>query len=158
MNMMDPSLTETVDDIPPGFQPMGRADGLPSFAQTCRGLYINHATGEVAARILPEHTNPLGITHGGFLATLADTALGAWIRVQGKLELPPATAELSIDYIAPVRPGQWISARVEIHKLGRTLINASLSLLDGERLVVRAKGILVSNTAMHQQMLNSRKS
>lgn len=154
MNRMDQSVTE----VPPGYTPMARADGLPSFVETCNGMYINHATGEVAARILPEHTNPLGITHGGFLATLADTALGAWIRVQGKLELPPATAELSIDYISPARPGQWISARVEIHKLGRTLINASLSLLDGERLVVRAKGILVSNTAMHQQMLNSRKS
>ncbi|MCY1414798.1 Thioesterase superfamily protein [compost metagenome] len=154
MSIMD----QSVSDTPPGFEPMRRPDDGPSFVKSCQGMYINHATGEVAARILPEHLNPLGIAHGGFLATLADTALGAWIRVQGKLELPPATAELSIDYISPARPGQWITAKVEIHKLGRTLINASLSLLDGERLVVRAKGILVANTAMHAKTLAERNS
>ena len=158
MNIMDQSIVDAIGDVPAGFEPMRRPEDGPSFVKSCQGFYINHATGAVAARVLPEHLNPLGIAHGGFLATLADTAFGAWIRVQGRLELPPATAELSIDYISPARPGQWITARVEIHKLGRTLINASLSLLDGERLVVRAKGILVANTAMHQQMLSDRKS
>ncbi|TDF83869.1 PaaI family thioesterase [Pseudomonas sp. H9] len=157
MSVMDP-VVESIDDIPEGFVPMQRP-GLPGFVQNCRGFYFRPATGEVAARILPEHLNPLHIAHGGLLATLADTALGAFIRVQGGYELPPATVELSIDYISPARPGQWIEAHVEVHKLGRTLCNASLSLMDGERLVARAKGTLIANThSLHAAVAAQAKS
>ncbi|AYC34070.1 PaaI family thioesterase [Pseudomonas cavernae] len=145
--------------VPAGFVPMLRADGRAGFVQNCCGMYINHATGEIAARILGEHLNPLNIAHGGFLATLADTAFGAFIRVQAGFELPPATVELSMDYLSPARPGQWIAARVDIHKIGRTLCNASLSLMDGERLVARAKGTFIANTqSLHAPVSASQQS
>ncbi|MCY1286646.1 phenylacetic acid degradation protein PaaD [compost metagenome] len=152
MSAMDLS-PEISAEVPDGFVPMVRPNnGPPGFVQNCQGVYFKAATGEVAARILAEHLNPLNIAHGGFLATLADTAFGAYIRVQAGFELPPATVELSIDYISPARPGQWITAQVAIHKIGRTLCNASLSLLDGERLVARAKGTFISNTSMHRKV------
>ncbi|MBM7061864.1 PaaI family thioesterase [Pseudomonas sp. UL073] len=159
MSAMDIASPEISAEVPAGFEPLRRPNsGTAGFVQNCQGVYINLATGMVAARILPEHLNPLNIAHGGFLATLADTAFGAYIRINGKLELPPATVELSIDYISPARPGQWIEAHVELHKLGRTLCNASLSLFDGERLVARAKGTFIANTAMHAKTLAERKS
>src|SRR5262245_2029499 len=144
--------------IPVGFVPMLRPNNAQQgFVQNCRGVYFRPDTGEVAAFILAEHLNPLNIAHGGFLATLADTAFGAFIRVQASFELPPATVELSMDYISPARPGQWITAQVEIHKIGRTLCNASLSLLDGERLVARAKGTFIANTqSLHAPVSASR--
>lgn len=156
MTAMDISLT----DVPEGFVPMVRPNNGPAgFVQYCRGVYFRPETGEVAARILTEHLNPLNIAHGGFLATLADTAFGAYIRVQAGFELPPATVELSIDYIAPARPGQWINARIDIHKIGRTLCNASLSLMDGERLVARAKGIFIANTqSLHAPVAAAKQS
>ncbi|MCY1404244.1 hypothetical protein D9M71_194470 [compost metagenome] len=154
------SAMDTSPPIPEGFVPMVRPNnGAPGFVQCCRGIYFKPETGEVAAFILAEHLNPLNIAHGGFLATLADTAFGAYIRVQGGLELPPATIELSVDYISPARPGQWITAHVEIHKIGRTLSNASLSLMDGERLVSRAKGTFISNTrSLHAPVSTSQQS
>ncbi|MND67931.1 Thioesterase superfamily protein [compost metagenome] len=99
----------------------------------------------MAARIRPEHLNPLGIAHGGFLATLADTAFGRVLRAAAATELPPATVNLNMDYLGTAPLGAWVEARVQVHKLGRTLYHASLDLLDGERLVARGKATFIGN-------------
>ncbi|MNC66429.1 hypothetical protein D3C81_1604940 [compost metagenome] len=41
--------------------------------------------------------------------------------------------------------GAWVEARVQVHKMGRTLYHASLDLLDGERLVARGKATFIGN-------------
>ncbi|MBD9676558.1 PaaI family thioesterase [Pseudomonas sp. PDM18] len=131
--------------IPEGFEPMRRPDGQQGFVQHCQGIYLNSERRIVAARVLPVHLNALRIAHGGFLATLADTAFGALLRLAGDFPQPPVTIELSVDYLRPARLDSWIEAHIEVHKLGRNLCRASLSLMDGERQVVRAKGTFMAN-------------
>lgn len=97
----------------------------------------------MAARIEPLHLNPLGIAHGGFLATLADTAFGFVLRAESEREYPPVTASLTMDFLAPARHGAWIEAHVSIHKIGRRLINASCLLSCEDELVARASGVFV---------------
>ncbi|MCY1422130.1 hypothetical protein D9M71_378000 [compost metagenome] len=130
------------DDAPlPGFEPMQRK----GFVQHCTGVYLNAETGVMAARIRQEHLNPLNIAHGGFLATLIDTAFGrALMRAAGS-EMPPATVSLTVDYLAPARPGAWVEAHVEVHRVGRTLSHASLALLDGDQPIARGKAIFIGN-------------
>ncbi|MCW2271282.1 Thioesterase superfamily protein [compost metagenome] len=130
------------DDAPlDGFVPM-----VPSgFVAQCTGLYFHPQRTVIAARIRPEHLNPLGIAHGGFLATLADTAFGRALKFAAGSEMPPATINLSMDYLCPAPLGAWIEAHVQIHRLGRTLYHASLDLLDGERLVARGKATFIGN-------------
>lgn len=136
--------TPNHEDAPPaGFLPMGRV----GFVVHCTGLYINEHTSVLAARIRPEHLNPLGIAHGGFLATLADTAFGRALRIASGAELPPATINLSMDYLRPANLGAWVEAHVQIHRIGRSLSHASLDLLDGERLVARGNATFIGNTA-----------
>ena len=128
--------------VPAGFQPMER----PGFVTHCRGVYVNVELRRVAARVLPEHLNPLGIAHGGFLATLADTGFGTAIKLTAGTELPPATINLDMDYLSPALLGRWIEVRVQIHKLGRSISVASCDLLDGDTLVARGKGTFINNT------------
>jgi len=130
------------DDAPPdGFVPMSPS----GFVAQCTGLYFHPQRVVMAARIRPEHLNPLGIAHGGFLATLADTAFGRALKYAAGSDMPPATINLSMDYLCPAPLGAWVEAQVQIHRLGRTLYHASLDLLDGERLVARGKATFIGN-------------
>ncbi|MNM56355.1 Thioesterase superfamily protein [compost metagenome] len=139
-----PASTHAEDNPPPGFEPMVRASG---FVRQCTGMYRDSERGILGARIRPQHLNPLNIAHGGFLATLIDTAFGwAVIQATGSAR-PMATVSLTIDYLSPARPGDWIEAHVEVHKAGRTLSHASLSLMDGERLIARGKAIFITSGA-----------
>lgn len=130
---------DLADDPPAGFIPM-QSNG---FVRHC-GLYQHPELGILGARIRPEHLNPLEIAHGGFLATLADTALGrAIFRASGAVR-PFATVSLTIDYLNPARPGRWIEAFAEVHKIGRQLSHASLELRDGHRVIARGKAIFTA--------------
>ncbi|MNZ72043.1 Thioesterase superfamily protein [compost metagenome] len=136
------SVALIVDDAPPaGFIPLLRA----GFVAQCTGLYYHPQRTVMAARIRAEHLNPLGIAHGGFLASLADTAFGRVLKDAVDSEIPPATINLSIDYLSPAQLGAWVEAHVQVHRLGRTLYHASLDLLDGERLVARGKATFIGN-------------
>jgi uncharacterized protein (TIGR00369 family) len=128
--------------VPAGFQPMVR----PGFVNNCGGVYVNLERRVVAARVLEEHLNPLGIAHGGFLATLVDTGFGTAIKLTAGSELPPATINLDMDYLSPALPGRWIEVHVQIHKLGRSICVASCDLLDGDKLLARGKGTFINNT------------
>ncbi|MGQ7819309.1 PaaI family thioesterase [Metapseudomonas furukawaii] len=132
---------ETQDYPPAGFQPMQSA----GFVGHCR-LYHHPELGLLGARIRPEYLNKLEIAHGGFLATLADTALGlAVFRACGSSR-PFATVTLTMDYLSPALPGRWIEAHAHVHRIGRSLSHASLELKDGHRVIAHGKAIF---TALH---------
>lgn len=124
----------------PGFEPL-RAP--PGFVREIGGFHVHDELDVVALRVRPEHLNSIGIAHGGFLATLADSAFGVLIKRQCGLLNPPATVTLNMDYIGPARAGDWLQAEVEVHKVGRRLTNASCLLKVGERLVARASGVFI---------------
>jgi uncharacterized protein (TIGR00369 family) len=58
------------------------------------------------------HLNPAGAVHGGLLATLVDTTMGAAVRSTTDDE-SPATSQLTVTYLRPGKPGQLlVTARV----------------------------------------------
>ena len=124
--------------VPDGFVPLGRRD--PSFISLCGNFHFDAARCVLATRIAEDHLNPIGIAHGGMLATLVDTAFGAALRHKLGLPVAPMTISLNIDYVSPARPGDWVEAHVELHKAGRRISNASCLLNVAGRLVLRASG------------------
>ena len=55
-----------------------------------------------------DHLNPAGTVHGGVLATLVDSAMGAVARhVSGDGEVP-ATSQLTVTYLNPARTGPMV--------------------------------------------------
>jgi uncharacterized protein (TIGR00369 family) len=60
-----------------------------------------------------EHLNQAGTLHGGVLATLVDTAMGAAVRSATDDGDVPATSQLTVTYLRPGKPGPLeVTARV----------------------------------------------
>lgn len=69
-----------------------------------------------------EMTNPYGILHGGVTAGIIDDLIGATVYTLG-LNHSFTTVNNSIDYFAPAKEGDLITAKTAIVKKGRTIIN-----------------------------------
>jgi uncharacterized protein (TIGR00369 family) len=113
----------------------------PGFVQFCGGVYVHDRRPIVAVRIRSEHLNSVQIAHGGFLATVADTAFGVILRRALGSESLYITVNLNIDYLGAVREGDWLEAHVDVLKSGSSFANASCLLKVGDRLVLRASGV-----------------
>ena len=80
------------------------------------------------------HLNPAGTVHGGMLATLVDTTMGAAIRSAIDDEVP-ATSQLSITYLHPGKPGR-LEVTATVRKRGQNLTVCEAGVeQDGKSLV-----------------------
>lgn len=80
------------------------------------------------------HLNPAGSVHGGMLATLVDTTMGAAVRSAVDDEVP-ATSQLTVTYLRPGKPGLLVvSARVSKRGENLTVCEADVEQ-DGKTLV-----------------------
>jgi len=92
-------------------------------------------TAELVVEADERHLNPAGAVHGGMLATLVDTTMGA--AVKSVVDDVPATSQLTVTYLRPGKPGKLkVSARVgksgdsltvceaDVEQDGKTLVHA----------------------------------
>lgn len=86
------------------------------------------------------HTNAHGIVHGGMLMTLADTTLGlnVWEEASRK---PSVTVQLDVQFLAAVKPGDFVEARAEILRRTRSVIFVRGMVSVGDRVVAAANGV-----------------
>lgn len=87
------------------------------------------------------HANHRGTVQGGFLATFADFALGRAIERDADDDKERATVSLTVDFLKPANPGDWIESRTRVDRVGGTLSFADCSLRVGEREIVRARAV-----------------
>ena len=111
--------------VPPGFRALRTAG---DFIHVNGPLYLYHHRDDVRLgfRVERRHTNPLGICHGGMLASFCDMLLPISAhrvnREVGHRFLP--TINLQIDYLAPAKLGDWVEGRAEVLKVTRSLVFA----------------------------------
>lgn len=132
-------------EVPEGFRPFGY--GGPSYFQTLGALYARELPDGLVVlglRLTTAHCNRLGIPHGGMLATLADGALGINLHRVNRRGPTMVTVNLSLDYLASARQGEWLEAHVTPRHLGRQLAFGDCVLRVGEREVMRATGIFAA--------------
>jgi uncharacterized protein (TIGR00369 family) len=128
--------------IPPGFKPLPTMGG---FLETNGPLYVRHEGDLVRLgfRVEARHTNPVGICHGGMMATFCDMLMPISIHRKSKevgMRFLP-TINLQIDYLAPAPLGAWVEGEAEVLKVTRSLIfGQGLVTADGE-IAVRVSGI-----------------
>lgn len=82
---------------------------------------------------LPQHLNPLGTIHGGWVATLLDSALGCSVHTL----MPPGrgytTAELSVNYVKGLTPKVTrVRAEGKVIHCGRQLATAEARLVGAD--------------------------
>lgn len=110
------------DPIPLGFEQIFGAN--TGFNQLTGPFYmkVEDEVAIVAFRVEEQHLNPAGTCHGAALGVLADN-LGAPIKRMMDLQdmtITP-TINLSIDYMAPAKAGDWVELHASLLRRTRTL-------------------------------------
>lgn len=86
-----------------------------------------------------EMTNPYGILHGGITAGIIDDLIGATVFTLG-LNNAYTTVNNNIDYFAPAKEGDIITAKTSIVKQGRAIINLQCEVFLPSKNRLIAKG------------------
>jgi uncharacterized protein (TIGR00369 family) len=89
-----------------------------------------------------KHCNPMRVCHGGMMATLADMLLLLGSNIQTKLGQFLLTVSLDIDFLAPVKVGDWLEGRTEVLRAGKSLIFSQGRMTVGGATVARANAVL----------------
>lgn len=127
-------MNSTLPTIPPGFE---RIYGTDVGFNLLTGPFYMKVEGDVAIvafRIEQQHLNPAGSCHGAALGVLADN-LGAPIkRMMGLQDIAiTPTINLSLDYIAPAKAGDWIELHASLLRRTKTLFFCQgLMYVDGK--------------------------
>jgi uncharacterized protein (TIGR00369 family) len=132
-------------NVPEGFARLER--GGP-FLASLGPLYAKKGEGGlvVGMRIEEKHLNTRGIAHGGMLVTLADSALGIAVATSTNPPRSFVTVNLSVDFIASARQGDFVEAHVDIEKVGARLAFATCFLQTQKKRVLRASGVFATVT------------
>jgi len=133
---MDPT------DIPAGFAPAPMGGG---FIAANGPLYLQHEGSlyRLGFRVEERHCNPMGVCHGGMLATFADMLLPVLaIRQRSELHrrfLP--TVSLQVDYMAPAPLGAWVQGEAQVLKVTRAMVFAQGLISADDQPAVRVSGV-----------------
>ena len=136
--------TETPEEsaVPPGFAPMVMGG---EFIRLNGPLYVKRNAGRVwmGFRVEARHTNPMGICHGGMMATFCDMLLPVCAHhLDAALEkrfLPTVT--LNMEYLAPTPVGAWVEGEGTVLRSTGTLAFLQGMVTANGRPVARASGI-----------------
>lgn len=111
------------------------------FADHCGIEELGVAEGRTRLRLVlgREHTNNLGIAHGGIICTLLDTAMGTAARL--KAGCPVLTLDLQARFLAPGRG--HLLAEGSVVRAGRSILFCEATITDDAgTLVATASGLL----------------
>jgi len=102
---------------------------------------VDPAARGLAMRVTAEHVNYVSIAHGGVLSTFADVALSYQLFRLEEGGLPITTVSMAVNYLAPVRLGDWLVAEVTIERLGGRLAHVSGRIVCGDATLLTMTGV-----------------
>ena len=127
-------------DIPAGW---GRLPFDSGFIGVNGPLFARHDGGtlRLGFRVEERHCNPMGMCHGGWLASFADMQLPLASRAQAGVALRfLPTISLAIDYLAPAKLGDWVEGRTEVLRTTKRLVFAQMVATAEGEICLRANG------------------
>jgi len=129
-------------DVPDGFAPF---DKQGPFLVAIGPVHVRDAGGKrtFGLRAEQRHTNHRGTVQGGLLSTFADFALGRAIEADADDGKDRATVSLTVDFLKPAKPGDWIESSARVDRVGATLAFADCSLTVEGREIVRSRAVWV---------------
>jgi len=129
-------------DVPEGFAPY--PDQGP-FLEHVGPIHVREGDGPpiLGVRAEERHVNHRGTVQGGLLSTFADFALGRAIGYDATDDHERATVSLTVDFLKPAQPGDWIEARTSVNRVGGTLAFADCALTVGDKDVAQARAVFV---------------
>ena len=128
-------------ELPEGFHPLPIGG---EFIAHNGPLYVRREGERVQLgfRVEARHTNPMGICHGGMLASFADMLLPVSIHRHmhdsPKRFLP--TISLQLDYMAPAPLGAWVQGEAQVLRATLTMVFAQGLITADGKMAVRVSG------------------
>jgi uncharacterized protein (TIGR00369 family) len=116
--------------------------GERNFAGLRVAFEVDPARGSIRGRFTPrpEHEGWEGIVHGGIIAALLDEAM---VKLAAHLGMTAMSAEMTVKFKAPARPGDEIVVRGRIVGSRHRLIEAEAFVERGPVVIAEAKGKLL---------------
>lgn len=105
----------------------------PAIGNTLDFMLASAEYGKVSFEGVPseKHLNPIGVVHGGYAATLLDSALGCSVHTMLEPGQGYTTIDLNIKYIRAMVPGMGkVFATAEVVHKGRKFATAEGRLVD----------------------------
>lgn len=135
----DPLATAAAGAALPGLEALRRmADGRlppPPIARLMGFGVVRVEPGEVTFAGTPDESvyNPIGMVHGGYVATLLDSALGCAVHSTLAAGVGYTSIEIKVSYLRPVRAGTGpVTATGRVTKEGRRVAFADGEVRDAE--------------------------
>jgi acyl-coenzyme A thioesterase PaaI-like protein len=138
------------DTVPEGISAHGRRSPItepwePLYARVAEDRLV------LATRLREPHCNSRHMPHGGFLATMADNAMGLSLGMNLARTGAPVdglvTVSLTLDYLGSARLGQWLEFDTDFVKLGRSICFAEATVRADGVPVARARATFKRRTA-----------
>lgn len=125
-----------VMQIPAGYEPYEASE----FSQRVGPIYRS-TDGSLRLGLVADtsHANTMGGVHGGLLLTLADSAIGGYVKSIVGPGSVAVTTDLHASFLLGARVGQWIEAVPELDREGQNMVFASARLYANERPVARVQ-------------------
>lgn len=123
-----------IDDVPDGFVLVPLTVG---YNGGFGPAYHDATRRRLGFRVAEQHLNPVGLCHGGAIATFADLQIVA----AGLYDSHKPTVSLTVDYLAPAGLGDWIEGEVHCLKITRTLIFTQIVMMVADTVVARSSAI-----------------
>jgi acyl-coenzyme A thioesterase 13 len=129
-------------EVPEGYAPF---QNHGPFLEHIGPVHVREDSKELVLGLRAEdrHANHRGSVQGGLLSTFADFALGRAIEADADDDKDRATVSLTVDYLKPAKPGDWIESHTRVDRVGGTLSFADCSLTVEGREIVRARAVWV---------------
>ena len=86
---------------------------------------------ELVLNVEPRHLNPHGTVHGGAIATLVDSAMGAAVATTTGDGEGPVTIEMKVTYLEPATTGQ-LRASAEVRRRGKRITIVEADVVDAD--------------------------
>lgn len=88
-----------------------------------------------------QHANPMGLVHGGLIATLMDqtVSIAAWEALSRE---PCVTVQLDMHCLAAARPGQFLGARARVLRATKSLVFVQGEISSGETLISSGQAVM----------------
>lgn len=111
--------------------------------ETVAGLFYQRKGGPISEVFLlaeRKHCNSGGVVHGGLLMTMADLALCAACRdgLEGERAI---TVSLNAEFLAAAVEGDFIEAKAELTRRGKSMAFARCLITSGDRQVLSASAV-----------------
>jgi uncharacterized protein (TIGR00369 family) len=131
-----------MSDVPAGYAPF---DPQGPFLESVGPVHVRDRDGELTFGLRAEerHTNHRGTIQGGLLSSFADFVLGRAIDADADDDKDRATVSLTVDFLKPATPGDWIEGRGHVDRVGATLAFADVTLTVEDREIVRGRAVWV---------------